>query len=192
MTPFFTIITPTLQRDSLVATCKGIAEQSFDNWQHLVMVDCAEFNFDITSQILHPKRRIMKCEKPHVDGGNTCRHNAWNYARGEWIIYLDDDNILSDSNILRDIAEVLPHDQQWAIFPIDRLGLRFYTDPPKSCHIDTLNIVLRREIAQWPQTDAYGSDGVMVDDLMERGIPYAAFPAFRPIGVIPRISFCQK
>lgn len=195
MTQFFSVITPTLQRHSLIETCQSLDVQTFDDWQHIIMVDREEIDFDLIRELVPTqRRRIIKCEKAHVDGGNTCRHKAWNTARGSWIIYLDDDNRLSDSNVLRDLAAVLqelPEEQKWAIFPIDRLGLRFYTDPPKSCHIDTLNLVLRKEVAQWPQTDAYGSDGVLVEDLMARGIPYAAFPDFRPIGIIPRLGFCQ-
>lgn len=194
MNPFFSIITPTLQRESLVRSCKSISDQSFESWQHLVMVDCDEFNFDLIRQVRHPKRRVMKCEKAHINGGNSCRHNAWDLAVGKYCLYLDDDNYLSDSTVLTDIATALQstNNPEWAIFPIDRLGLRFYTDPPKSCHTDTLNLVLKRDIAQWPDTTAYGSDGVLVEDLMARGIPYAAFPNFRPIGVIPRLGFCQK
>lgn len=107
-------------------------------------------------------------------------------------MHIDDDNHLADNRVLEDIAEVLVNvNQPWALFPIERLGGRFYTDPPRSCHVDTLNFILRKELGPWPDTDAYGSDGVVVDDLMARGVPYAAFPDFRPIAVLPKVSFCR-
>lgn len=189
----FLIITPTIQRYSLLETCESINRQTYTNWIHHVAFDCTMENFDreLANKIKHSHRCISICEVNHRNGGNTCRHNVCNYYAADWVIYCDDDNFLSDENILQDIASVLeplPSTTKWAIFPITRLGGKFYTDPPRSCHIDTLNLVLRREVAQWPDTDAYGSDGILVDALMEREIPYAAFPDFRPIGVIPKIS----
>lgn len=193
--PLLSIITPTLQRESLVAACLSIDSQIGDvTWEHVVMVDQEEFNPDLLARIAHPRRTIAKCPAPHRDGGNTCRRNAWPLTSGQWIAYMDDDNYYADNRVLADACSVLalqPNDIKWALFPITRLGGRFYCDPPRSCHVDTMNFILRREIGQWPDTNAYGSDGVLVDRLMEAQIPYAAFPGFRPIAVLPKISFCQ-
>lgn len=194
---FLSIITPTLQRASLVQTCLSIDTQTGPGcggvpWEHIVMVDQPEFDADLLARIEHPRRVIVHCPVPHRDSGNTCRHNAWHLTSGQWIAYMDDDNYYADDQILFEICYRLalqPSHVKWALFPIDRLGQRFYCDPPRSCHVDTLNFILRREIAQWPRTDAYGADGVLVDRLIEDGVPYAAFPDFRSIAVLPKISF---
>lgn len=188
----FSIISPTLQRQSLIDTCRSVDSQTFKDWQHIVMVDCEHLREDLLEKIAHPQRLIVKCPVPHRDGGNTCRHNAWELAIGEWCYYLDDDNRLADDNVLVDIDSALMPNPAWAVFPITRLGGRFFSDPPRSCHTDTLNLVFRRDIAQWPKTDAYGSDGVMVEGLIGRGIPYTAYPDFRPIAVLPKISFGKE
>lgn len=189
----FSIITPTLLRESLVKTCEMIDAQTYKEWQHIIMIDCEDGNEDLLKRTSHPQREFIKCPAPHANGGNSCRHNAWELARGEYIYYNDDDNTLADKNVLRDISKSLESagNPPWALFPINRLGWRFYSDPPRSCHVDTMNVVLRRDYAQWPDTTAYGSDGVLVDSLMERQIPYAAFPEFREIGIIPKLSFCK-
>jgi hypothetical protein len=54
-----------------------------------------------------------------------------------------------------------------------------------------MNVVLRWDYAEWPDTTAYGSDGVLVDSLIERGVAYAAFPDFREIGIISQLNFCK-
>jgi len=189
----FTIITPSLQRESLIETCRSVDAQEVE-WEHLVILDCEEYKPSILQRISHPQRFIMKCPMPHRDGGNTCRHDAYKYVTGDYVIYLDDDNTLADFRVLADISFALESAQTpaWAIFPINRLGSEFYSDPPRSCHTDTLNMVFRADHAQWPKTDAYGSDGVMLESLKERGVPYAAFPDFRPIGVLPKISFGKE
>lgn len=189
----FSIITPTLQRQSLRDTCASVDYQTYTDWEHLVRVDCDYLKLGLLHDIRHPQRTITQCERAHSNGGNTCRNEAYQAATGEYIIYLDDDNFLTDREILADIHAALmgANFPPFAIFPIDRLGGRFFSDPPRSCHTDTLNLVLHRTFAEWPDTTAYGSDGVLVEALMQRAVPYAAFPEFRSIGVIPKISFCK-
>jgi glycosyltransferase involved in cell wall biosynthesis len=189
--PVFSIITPTLQRQSLIKTCASLNAQTFSSWEHLVMVDQEFLDIPLYDAINHPQRYVFQCERPHKDGGNSCRRNAWKTAQGAWIFYLDDDNYLADDRILEDIYAIIQNVPYWALFPILRLGQRFYTDPPSSCHVDTMNVVVRQKIAEWPQTDAYGADGVFIEDLV-RKYPYAAFPEFRPIAILPKINFCKE
>jgi glycosyltransferase involved in cell wall biosynthesis len=189
--PIFTIITPTLQRASLINTCASVNAQTCNSWEHIVVVDQDTLNLSLLHTVRHPQRLILQCDRSHKDGGNTCRHNAWKTANGEWFFYLDDDNYLADDHILEDIYSAIKDVSYWALFPIFRLNQRFYTDPPQSCHVDTLNVVVRKEIAQWPQTDAYGSDGIFIENLVNK-YPYTAFPDFRPIAILPKISFCKE
>jgi glycosyltransferase involved in cell wall biosynthesis len=189
----FSVITPTLQRQSLIECCRSVDIQDGAEIQHIVMVDCEHLREDLLEKIARPNRLIVKCERPHQNGGNSCRHNAWKLATGEYIFYLDDDNTLADFRVFADIAFALHQANMpaWALFPINRLGGRFYCDPPRSCHVDTMNVVLRWDYAEWPDTTAYGSDGVLVDSLIERGVAYAAFPDFREIGIISQLNFCK-
>jgi glycosyltransferase involved in cell wall biosynthesis len=197
MNLFFSIITPTLQRESLVACCDSIDAQTLPSWQHIVMVDAPSKDRDLCIEIKRNddlgRRWVHCCGVAHKDGGNTCRRTALFGAMGQYIYFCDDDNYLADDRVLEDMATALEGAGMppWGLFPITRLGGRFFTDPPRSCHVDTMNFVLRSDIAYWPDTDAYGTDGILVDDLMARGVPYVAFPNFRPIGVIPKISFCK-
>ena len=192
-TPFFTVITPTLQRESLLKTCQSLDGQHFRDFQHIIQADSEALNEALVEQISRPGREVYCCGQRHNNGGNTCRRLALEKAVGSYVFFVDDDNYVADDSVLGDIAEALKEagNPPWGLFPIWRLGGLFYADPPRSCHVDTMNVVLRKDIAYWPNTDAYGTDGILVDDLMERRIPYAAFPSFRPIAIIPKISFCK-
>lgn len=186
--PFFTIITPTVQRQSLLKTCESINQQTFNSWSHVVMVDCAERDEELLLQIQHPQRLIFQCSKPHRNGGNTCRHNAWQFATGTYIHMLDDDNYLSSPRVLEDIGKLLEvHEPEWGLFPIFRHGSVFYFDPPKPCFFDTGNAVVRRGIARWPDVNDYASDAVWLEKLLKH--PYKAFPDAQPIMVMPTSSF---
>ena len=122
----FTIITPTLQRNSLVRTCSSVESQSFIDWQHIVMVDRAKLNHTLLALIHHPRRSIIKCPIAHHNYGNTCRHNAWKLASGDDCLMLYDDNYLADHRILEDIEANLEDRPHWALFPILRRGKLFF------------------------------------------------------------------
>ena len=189
----FAIITPTMQRESLLTTCESVNTQTHVAWEHVVQVDSDFLDTALLSKISHPQRRVYSCGKYHKSGGNICRRLALEKAEGDYCYFVDDDNFLAHVDALKEIAEALESADRpaWGLFPILRLGDRFYTDPPRPCHVDTLNFVLRKDIAFWPDTDAYGTDGILVEDLLGRKIPYVAFPHVRPVAVIPKISFCE-
>ena len=184
----FSIITPTLQRESLKKCCESVNSQTYKDWEHIVMVDADAFNVDLIKPLCRPDRMILKCDHPHRNFGNTCRHNAWAYATGDYVLYLDDDNWLADNEILAGIAVLLSTcTDPWFLFPILRHGQVFYTDPPRLCHADTANIVVSRKIGRWPDGPEYTMDGIWIDGLV-RDYPYQAFPNFRPIVVMPTSS----
>ena len=155
------------------------------------MLDVAEINNKIFCAIQHPRRRVMQCDYPHRNYGNTCRHKAWAYATGEYLLGLDDDNALYDNSVLESIHKHLNGPlfgkPDWAIFPIHRHGQIFFHDPPGLCMTDTANVVVRREIGRWPDGPEYTMDGVWVDQL-KANYPYLAFPAHRPIVYMPKSS----
>ncbi len=190
MRSFFTIVTPTVMRPSLAQACSSIDEQSFLSWQHLVMIDSTDIDDELMFSLAHPKRQFIQCDKPHRNTGNTCRHNAWDHASGTWHIFLDDDNFLNGPRVLEEIAEVLRGQEraiQWALFPIQRHGSRFYFDPPEPCYFDTGNAVVHNDFAQWPDIPDYASDAVWLQQF--KSLPYLAFPNFQPIMVMPGTSF---
>lgn len=106
-------------------------------------------------------------------------------AEGEYLLYLDDDNFLADDSVLADLNEVLTGD--FAVFPILRHGQVFFSDPPRCCHADTANIVVRREIGRWPDIPEYTADGIWIDALV-KNYKYQSFPGFRPIVIMPKSS----
>ncbi len=185
--PKFSIITPSLQRQSLVQCCDSVNSQILtDGWEHIVMVDCEEANYNLWDKIEHFERKILWCVEPHKNFGNTCRHNAWEFAMGTYVIYLDDDNHLAHPRALESIASALESagSPSVAIFPILRHGRRFFNDPPGLCQTDTANFVLRREIAQWPDGPEYTMDGIFIERLRDQ-YGYVSFPDVDPIVVVP-------
>ncbi len=187
--PKFTIITPTLQRDSLVQCCASIDSQTFTDWEHLVRIDRLPTDYPLLNRCMHANRIFSVCEVEHHNYGNTCRHEVWEDATGEWLLYIDDDNMLADPHALSDLAFMLdgcPTD--WAIIPMLRHGSLFFNDPPGLCMTDTGNVVVKREIGRWPNMPDYTADGHWVEALKASHPKFARFPDLRPIIVMPKSS----
>lgn len=185
MRPFFSIITPTVQRESLIRCFKSVLSQTFDSWEMIIQVDSDTIDEQLFSRI-SPTRKIWveECGLRHNNYGNSCRHKAWERATGEWIWYLDDDNYLSDTRILEDMASALEGiEEPFAIFPILRHGRLFFYDPPGCCYVDTMQMVVKREIGRWPNIVAREADGNFCDEL-KAAHPYKSFPGFRCVGVM--------
>ena len=190
--PFFSIITPTLQRESLVDLCKSIDAQTFTEWEHIIIADSDVLNEDLAGRIAHRQRKFFVRDFPHAEGhaANKIRNKAWEYATGDYCLYADDDNYYADEDVFEAIHNIL----LWkgvplvAFFPILRLGSIFMPEgEPRVCHVDTANLVVAREVGQWPDIEEYTSDGIFIEGLVQK-YKYAAFPTFNPIVVMPVIS----
>src|ERR1700733_5029981 len=128
MSPFFSVIVPTLQRESLVRCCNSVLAQTFTEWEMIIQVDAERINEELFNRI-SPTRKIWveECGVHHSNYGNTCRHLAWERATGEYLVMLDDDNEMFHPDALQDIHDALETDNwpDWALFPIHRHGSVF-------------------------------------------------------------------
>lgn len=180
-----TIITPSLQRESLVRCCQSVDRQTYtDGWQHIVALDCApeDINHDLLAKIQHPQRIVFCCGQKFGNYGNHARYMAWEKATGDYLAALDDDNSMYSDHALADIANALESANRpdWAIFPIHRHGRYFFNDPPGMCMSDSANILVKIELGRWPDIVAREADGVLVEKLKSK-YSYAAFPNVEPI-----------
>ena len=191
MNPFFSIITPTLQRESLGACCASVDAQSFSYWEHIIVADSSQENFVLGDwhQLRDQRRLLMRSPRVTRQWGNFQRHLAWEWATGEYLIYLDDDNVMAHPQALMDIYEALKYDNfpRWALFPIQRHSSFFLLLPPGMCQTDTANIVVKRAIGRWHDTEAREADGQLAERL-KAGFEYSTFPAIMPIIVMDKSS----
>jgi hypothetical protein len=178
----FSLVTPTIQRQSLLDTCAFIDTQTHTDWQHVIVNDRLNRDEELFAKIAHPKRTIVHCEKEHHNGGNTCRSSVYDILNGDYVAYCDDDVHFMDNSIMEDIVTALEAagNPDWALFPINYLGNYFFHDPPALSFVDTANVIVKREFAQWPDIPIHESDWVYIQNLLATR-PYKAFPDFRPI-----------
>jgi len=170
----FTLITPTIGRDSLIRACRSLDLQSHTDWEHLVMLDGDRWPEPLLRQIAHPRRTLLQTGARSNDFGNTPRRLAHAHATGWYTIYLDDDVYLAQTDVLARLdAELMAANlPPWAIMPrYQEQNLRRVE--PIACRIDTANMVISTAQARWLDGREYHADGLLAESLAARMPNYA-------------------
>jgi glycosyltransferase involved in cell wall biosynthesis len=148
----YSIITPTLVRPTLRRLCDSISAQTVQDWEHIVMVDTPLVTQPAKRAIIDalpkdPRRRVFRCGTSHKDYGNTCRWNAWEKVRGDYVLYIDDDDWYADDKVLETLNQVTA---EWAIFPCTRRGEYYLADPPGIMRTGSNMFMHKRAAGRYP------------------------------------------
>jgi len=172
-----TFITPTYRRDfAIVKRAIGCVQaQSIREWEHLICSD-GEFDFAIDQYVkaLDDDRVHYCCTRERVEGsyGNLARDQMLKVAQGEYVVFFDDDNLVSPEYLEKMTAAAELVGADFAVCRCLHFGpLQEYLGPPpvvlsgvppKLYEIDTLQVLVRREVMQgvgWSNEFGYFTDG---------------------------------
>ena len=177
-----TIITPTLGRDpQIVQRCMACVEaQTFTDWEHLICSDGpAETAIQqLVENQLDSRRKYLFLPKQSGHFGAGVRAKLTPSAGGEFLVYLDDDNVLFPDYLEKMVAALTQN--PFAGFAVSRtlhfgplpefMGLppQVITGiPPKRQHIDTIQVMVRKAAileSGWV-LNGYFSDGYTYEKL---------------------------
>jgi glycosyltransferase involved in cell wall biosynthesis len=129
-------------------------------------------------------RAFSYCDRRHNNYGHTCRHQIWEQAKGDYILYIDDDDYIADKEVLNTLDSVT---EPWAIFPVLRYGEVFFNMPPGIYRTGTGMFIHRKEIGRWPDSNSYDADGEFVEQLRAK-YPYQILDS-RPMIILPKTSY---
>ena len=166
----FTVITPTILRPSLIDTCRSIDTQSYSEWQHLIAVDlpiqqATPEQLKLLDEIKHANRQVYHCAVFHKNYGNTCKSEMFAHARGDYLLYLDDDDIY-----LGEVFQTLNReisDEVWGVFPIERFGELFLNLPPR-INLTSGAQFFCKPLYPFPNISAYAADGELIEFLRDK------------------------
>lgn len=174
--PRFSIITPTLLRESLRQTCRSIDDQPFKDYEHIVCYDgdlnaLDERKTKLVLDISGINRVITSTGKRIRDFGNTPRHVGGEHATGDYLAYLDDDDYYLE-NALGKLDKALRAcgNPDFGVFSCHRHGLEFFHFPPGCCMTTSCQWTHKRTIKGerilWPvEFNDYLSDGMFLEKL---------------------------
>jgi glycosyltransferase involved in cell wall biosynthesis len=168
------IITPTHKRNPIILErCFiSVERQTYDQWEHLVVADGGDLNAKNMIIVGNNDKRSYHEIERRGGYGAAVRQAALDKAKGKYLVFLDDDNIIFPTFLEKMISalESAKDDEKFAICQMLHFGpVQPFLGPPpivlegipKMYHIDTLQIMIDKEAFMsvgWQGND-YFSDG---------------------------------
>ncbi len=101
--PVVSIIIPNYNRaDIIIETLDSIKAQSFSNWECIIVDDGSTDNsVDVISRYCNENPKFNFFERPdsEVKGANSCRNYGLSIAKGEYINWVDSDDVLTTNHL---------------------------------------------------------------------------------------------
>ncbi|MDX6190095.1 glycosyltransferase family A protein [Flavobacterium sp. Fl-318] len=115
--PLISIIIPAYNRGHLIdETLDSILAQTYSNWECIVVDDDSTDNTEaVVEEYVKKDSRFYfhKRPKSKVKGANSCRNFGFEVSKGEWIKWLDSDDIMyteglsSESKLINEYSKVI-------------------------------------------------------------------------------------
>ncbi len=184
----YSLITPTLIRDVLPRLCHSIDIQTNTDWEHIVVIDCpiTPHKQEVLDHIkFHPNRRFIRCHFSHLmDFGNTARRQAFDVARGDYILDIDDDDYYADADAFKTLECVT---KTWAVFPVLAYGKRCHPPKPALGLTGSAMFMYRRDTGlKFPENADYSADGQLVEQLKRLYPDYQSLDDSRELVIYPQ------
>ncbi len=174
--PTVSVITPTWQRhDKLLTRCiPAVAAQTYPHVEHIIVSDGPDDHLADLLPTGHRQRYAQLGEHdPAARWGHWARLRGLELARGEYIGYCDDDDVLRPEHCELLVAALEENPGAGFAYPQAQYGGGIIgCDPPMYCNIGTPQMFHRREIlaaATWEQS-LPSIDWDLVDRWMGAGI----------------------
>jgi len=178
-----TIITPTYNRDEkiLLRCIKSVDSQIYQNFKHIIIVDDNYFNEkyisnDFIKKYSSNSRIFITLGYRSNNYGNSPRQKCIDDTETDYIVFLDDDNIIFPNYLYEMINGIKNYDI--GICKIIHMGPLppnlhpppkiLDGNPPKLRNIDTLQIIVKSDIMKkegWEIDKGYLADGFTIEKI---------------------------
>jgi teichuronic acid biosynthesis glycosyltransferase TuaG len=123
--PLISIITPVFNREGLIVECiKSVQEQSYKNYEHIVIDDCSD---DATTEIVESfakkDSKIILKKSAKNSGGKPgkVRNIGIKMAKGELVAFLDSDDIWEKGKLDVQLDFMQKNNLNFSYHPLSRL-----------------------------------------------------------------------
>ncbi|MEM8828125.1 MAG: glycosyltransferase family 2 protein [Cyanobacteria bacterium P01_G01_bin.19] len=93
--PLVSVVIPTYNRaDLILRAINSVCSQTYQNWEIIVVDDCSEDNTSaiVKEKIMNNSRLRYYCHSDNL-GGSAARNTGIEQARGEYVAFLDSDDV---------------------------------------------------------------------------------------------------
>jgi glycosyltransferase involved in cell wall biosynthesis len=117
------IIIPVYNRENLITdTVNSVLNQSYSNIECIIVDDRSSDNtFTILNNLSRKDSRVKVLNRPYFlkKGANSCRNYGFNISNGEYIIWFDSDDIMTENSILSRLSLLKNSDLEFIIGQIN-------------------------------------------------------------------------
>jgi glycosyltransferase involved in cell wall biosynthesis len=135
--PLVSIIIPTYNRAHLIGeTLDSVVAQTYENWECIVVDDgSTDSTEEVVAEYANRDSRFQYHRRPsdRGKGANSCRNYGFKKCKGEYVNWLDSDDIIDSNKIEMQITQLLKHDL--ATIAICRWG--FFTSNLEDADMET-------------------------------------------------------
>jgi len=113
LTPLISIVTPCYNKGNFIeSTIQSVLKQTYQNWELLLIDDASTDNSAVLiSASAEADNRIKAVLNPENNGGNYCRNQGIKLASGQYLLFLDADDLLL-ANCLEQRIETALNNQE--------------------------------------------------------------------------------
>ncbi|MCA0431105.1 MAG: glycosyltransferase family 2 protein [Bacteroidetes bacterium] len=107
--PLVTIIVPSFNKGDYIAeTIESVIEQTYINWELIIIEDGSTDNsVHIITKFVELDKRITLINSKQNSGANVCRNIGINAAKGQYLIFLDADDLLNKNCLTNRIKIII-------------------------------------------------------------------------------------
>ena len=111
-TPLVSIITPLFNAEKYIAqTLQSVQEQRYSNWEHIIVNDFSEdTSEEIVKKAAKKDPRIQLISLSENKGAAYCRNRATQLSQGDYIAFLDSDDLWHPEKLTKQISFMRAHD----------------------------------------------------------------------------------
>lgn len=112
ITPLVSIITPLFNTEKFIArTLESVLNQTYSNWEHIIVDDASvDASTAIVEQQALQDNRIHLIKLYENKGAAFCRNHATEVAKGDYIAFLDSDDLWHPSKLEKQINFMVEND----------------------------------------------------------------------------------
>lgn len=182
--PLVTVITPTFRREAKIVrrSTYCLQLQTLVDWEQLICSDGADEPSirELVTNLKDPRVKYTHTDtKKPGDFGNTVRNEMLKKARGKYVVFMDDDNVILPGYLETMVKAVETSGADFAVCRVVHFGplnesevgkapLVLTGFPVKLFHVDSLQVLVKREAmlaVGWNTERGYVADGVSLEAL---------------------------
>lgn len=132
--------------DFIAGSIRSVIDQSYANWELLIVDDCSTDDTDdvVRPFLADPRIRYYKNEKN--SGAALTRNRAMREARGEWIAFLDSDDLWMPDKLEKQISFMNEHGYVLSYTEYEKID---ESDDPLNIYVTGPDVVDRRKMYRY-------------------------------------------